>query len=84
MKNVRYFTANGIPLSLKNLFYRNECSVVMITDVVEDATTPEELKNGLNRLDLFEKFDIDRITNTYVRLKSKDCFGNIHFLKAYY
>lgn len=84
MKNVQYFTPNGVPLSLKNLFYRNDCSVVAIRDVVEDASTPEELRNGLNKLNLFEKFEFDRLTDTYVRLKSKDCFGNVHFLKAYY
>lgn len=40
--------------------------------------------NGLNKLNLFEKFSIDRVTKNYVRLKSIDYFGNVHYFKAYF
>lgn len=82
MKNPRFSTANGVALSLTNLYYGNRCSVEAIKDAVEDARTAEELKDNLNDLDLFETFGIDRITDTYARLKSKDCWGNTHYFKA--
>lgn len=82
MKNPRYSTANGTALSLSNLYFRNECSVEAIRDAVEDAHTATELMENINALNLFEKFTIDRVTDSYVRLKSKDCFGNIHYFKA--
>lgn len=82
MTNAKYMTKDGTLLSLSNLYYRNECSVMEINDVVEESTTATELMRGLNKLNLFEKFSIDRTTDTYVRLKSKDAFGNIHFFRA--
>lgn len=82
MKNPKYTTKDNIPLSLSNLYYGNDCSVMEIKDVIEDATTAVELRDGLNKLNLFEKFRIDRITDSYVRLKSKDGCGNTHYLKA--
>lgn len=82
MKNPRYSTADGVPLSLSNLYYGSQCSTEAIEDVVEDASTAKELMDGLNALDIFEKFAIDRITGSYVRLKSEDGFGNTHYFKA--
>ena len=82
VKNPRYSTADGVPLSLSNLYYGSRCSTEVIEDVVEDASTAEELMDGLNALDIFEKFVIDRITDSYVRLKSEDGFGNTHYFKA--
>ena len=62
MRKPIYTTANGVPLSLKNLFYGNDCSVIEIEDAVEDATTADELMNNLNSLNLFEKFQLNRVT----------------------
>ena len=56
----------------------------LLHDVVEDSKSAEELASGLNKLRLFEKFTIDRITDQYVRLKSTNPFGSIHYFKAYY
>ena len=83
MKNVKYYNSHNIPLSLRNLYFRNECSVTEILDIVEDANTVEELINGLNSLRINIRFNIDRTTEQYVRLKGIDAFGNIHYLKAY-
>ena len=83
MKNARFFTANDINLSLSNLI-DSGCTVMDITDVIEDAKTAESLVEGLNSLCLFERFRIDRKTDRYVRLKSSDPFGNVHYLTAYY
>lgn len=79
---ISYTTAAGIPMSLSNLYYRNESSVIEIQDAIEDASTAEEVRDNLNKLNLFEKFEIDRKTDRYIRLKSKDCFGNTHYLKV--
>ena len=84
MENVKFYNAHNIPLSLRNLYGGNRSSVVEIKDAVEDATTAEELRDNLNRLNLLEKFKIDRVTDKYVRLTSTDCWGNRHYLKAYY
>lgn len=35
---------------------------MVICDVVENSETAEDLMNGLNKLNLFEKFSIDRVT----------------------
>ena len=84
MESVKFYNAHNIPLSLRNLYGGNRSSVVEIKDAVEDATTAEELRDNLNRLNLLEKFKIDRVTDKYVRLTSIDCWGNRHYLKAYY
>lgn len=82
MKNPVYLTSSGIRMSLTNLYFRNESSVIEIQDAVEDSSTADELAANLNKLDLFEKFTVDRVTDTYARLKSKDYCGNIHYFKA--
>ena len=82
MKNVKYFTAKNIPLSLSNLFYGKNSSVIAILDAVEDAETAVELCRYINALKLNETFTIDRVTEKYARLKSVDCWGNVHYLRA--
>ena len=84
MHKISYTTSSGILMSLSNLYFRNESSVMEIQDAIEDATTAEEMRDNLNKLNLFEKFEIDRVTEKYARLKSVDCFGNIHHMKAYF
>lgn len=82
MKNAVLKTSNGIREAMSNLWYRNECSIAEIEDVVEDSTSGIELMNGLNSLNLFRKFVIDRETDKKVRLKSVDVFGNISYFEA--
>lgn len=84
MERARYYNGDNTDLALSNLYFGDECSVVEILDVVEDSNTAEELVTGLNTLKIREKFTVDRITDKYVRLKSKDVLGNIHYFKAYY
>ena len=84
MKKPKYMTKDGIPLALSNLYFRNESSVIEINDAVEDATTAIELMKNLNNLNLFEKFQIDRVTASYVRLISHDAWGNTHYFKAWF
>lgn len=62
MKNPVLKTSNGIREAMSNLWYVNECSIVEIEDVVEDSNNGTELMNGLNSLNLFRKFTIDRET----------------------
>lgn len=38
--------------------------------------------NGLNGLNLFRKFTLDRETDKKVRLKAIDCFGNVSYFEA--
>lgn len=60
MKDARYFNRDNVQLSLSNLYSGEECSVAEILDVVEDSKTTEELADGLNKLQLSEKFTVDR------------------------
>ena len=53
-------TRDNVQLSLSNLYSGEECSVAEILDVVEDSKTTEELADGLNKLQLSEKFTVDR------------------------
>jgi hypothetical protein len=80
MKNPRLRTDNSIPEALSNLCYR--CSVVDIEDAVEESQTGTELLAKLNKLSLHRKFTLDRETDTKVRLKVIDTFGNVSYFEA--
>lgn len=82
MKNVRLKTSSGIAEALSNLC--DTCSVVAIEDAVADSTTGAELVGALNNLKgLFRNnFTLDRETDTMVRLKTVDCWGNTSYLEA--
>lgn len=82
MRNPILKTSNGIRESMSNLWFRDECSIVEIEDVVEDSTNGIELMNGLNSLNLFRKFTLDRETDKKVRLKSVDRLGNVSYFEA--
>ncbi len=75
-------TSNGIPEAMSNLWYGNEHSIVEIEDIVEDSKTGAELVNGLNKLNLFRKFTLDRETDKKVRLKAVDSLGNVSYFEA--
>lgn len=82
MKNVKLKTSSGIPEALSNLC--DTCSVVEIEDAVTDSTTGAELVGKLNSIKgLFRNnFTLDRETDTMVRLKTVDCWGNVSYLEA--
>lgn len=82
MKNPILKNSNGIRESLSNLWYRNECSIAEIEDVVADSINGAELVNRLNSLKLFRKFSLDRETDARVRLKSVDSLGNVSYFEA--
>ena len=82
MKNPKLTTANGIPESLSNLYCGSKCSAAAIQDAVEDSSTGSELAANLNRLNLFEKFSVDRETPVYARLTATDCWGNKMYFRA--
>jgi IS30 family transposase len=82
MKNPVLKTSNGISESLSNLWFRDECSIAKIEDVVEDSKTGAELAVELNKLNLFRKFTLDRETDTKVRLIAIDSLNNISYFEA--
>ena len=83
MKNIKYFNHNNTPCALSNLLgLRRDITVQDILDVVEDSKTAQDLERGINSMDLTRKFKVDRVTETYVRLKSVDILGNIEYIKA--
>ena len=83
MKNPELITENGSPENLTVLYFKDNCSVIAIQDAIEDSATGGELAANLNKLKLFSKFALDRETPEYARLKTTDCFGNKHYLKAF-
>ena len=79
MRNAKFFNASNTPLAWSNI-----CDNVMdMYDAIEDATNASELVNGVNKVNRFLTFSIDRETKEYVRLIAKDCFGNIRYIKAW-
>ena len=82
MKDYILRTSDGIRESLSNLWYSNECSIAEIEDVVADSNNGTELLNKLNKLTLLRKFSLDRETDTRVRLKTVDTFGNVSYFEA--
>lgn len=81
MRKATLRTSHGMPEAMSNLCgYRR--SIVEIEDVVEDSKNGIELVNGLNSLKLYRKFTLDRETDTKVRLKAVDCFGNVSYFEA--
>lgn len=76
-------TSNGIPESLSNLWFRNECDISQIEDAIYDSTDAKELVDKINCLKLLRKFTFDREIETKIRLKSIDAHGNISFLEVY-
>lgn len=82
MKNLRFKTSKGISLALSNLC--DTCSTTAIEDAVADSKTGAELVRKLNSIKgLYRNnFTLDRETDTMVRLKTVDCFGNVDYLEA--
>ena len=80
MKNPRMKTSRGIPLALSSIC--NTCSVTDVEDAVANSQSGAELVSRLNRLDIFDKFALDRETDNMVRLKCVDYCGNVDYLEA--
>lgn len=82
MKNPIFKNSSGMREAFSNMWYSNACSIAEIEDAVEDSNNGMELVNKLNNLKLFYKFELDRETDTKVRLKTNDCWGNVHYFEA--
>lgn len=81
MKRPRLITSTGIVEAMNNLCY-DKSTVWDIHDEVEQSRTGEELVKNLNSLNLLRKFELDKETETEVRLKSVDAFGNASYFLA--
>lgn len=75
--------AKGYSEFLGNLIYNKKCTVEDIYDAAEDSETGEQFEYYINSLDLLHKFWLDRETDSYIRLKTRDRLGNVHYLKKY-
>ncbi|HUM41523.1 MAG TPA: hypothetical protein PKI14_01075 [Fervidobacterium sp.] len=83
VQKIRLRTGRGIPESISNLWYQNECDISQFEDAVFDSKDAQELMLRINSLNLLRKFTLDRATETKIRLKSVDNLGNISFLEFY-
>ena len=77
---VQLMTARGIPEALSNLWYGNECDIATFQDAIEDSKNAEDLVRRINGLKIFRKFTLSRETDSVVRLKGIDCWGNVSYL----
>lgn len=76
------YKANGIPEALRNLWYRDDSSVVEIEDAIEDASDSNDLLNRIKKLNLLRKFTLDRENDKRIRFKCTDCLGNVSYLEV--
>lgn len=83
MKNPVLITTDGLSENLSSLYMKDNCNAIQIEDAVEESQTGAELAANLNRLKLFSKFRLDRETTEYARLVTTDCWGNVHYFKAW-
>lgn len=83
IQKIRLRTGRGIPESISNLWYGNDCDISQLEDTIDDSLSANELTLRINRLQLLRKFTLDRETDTKIRLKSVDNLGNISFLELY-
>lgn len=79
-ENIALYTKNRIPLSLANLSLQKYCFLEDIFDCVEDAEDFDQLTIYLKRV-IAQRFEVDRITDRYIRYKVYDSFGNMDYLK---
>ena len=82
MKNPVLRTSDGTRMALSSLWYGDDSSIAEIEDAVADSKTGTELCARLNRLELFDKFTLDRENELMVRLKQVDCWGNVRYFHA--
>lgn len=84
---ILYYNHKQIPLALSNMTCNPLATVEDITDIIEDAKTAHDLIFGLHLLytqkRIYEWFNLDRETDSYIRLISKDKLGNTHYLKVF-
>lgn len=85
--DVSLLYVNGTRGALSNICHGNGhnsfCTVMELRDAVEDSDSPDELLKNVSALKQvgFHDIMVDRDTPDYTRLKGRDGFGNIHYLK---
>lgn len=79
---IKLYKASGIPESFRNLWYKDDSSVVEIEDAIEDASDSNDLLNRIKKLNLLRKFTLDRENDKRIRFKCIDCWGNVSYLEV--
>lgn len=83
MRKPILFDKSSTPHAWGFIYNNCKCSDVDILDAIEDATNETELKDNINSLNgVYYHFNIDRVTDTYVRLKAQDTLGNVYYIRA--
>lgn len=78
---INLYTASRTPEFIGNLWFRDECDAFKLSDAVEDSKNAADLVERINKLKLLRKFEFNRETEQYIRLKSTDAFGNVSYLE---
>ncbi len=79
-QKILYYTANRIPLSLKDLCGFDH-SVVDLEDAIEDAKDVDDLLVKLTNMRLLRRVLFDKENESRIRLKCLDCIGNVSYLE---
>lgn len=79
---VKFYTSTGISESLSNLNFSRGSSLFEVYDAVEDSNrNPTRLVSYLREIKMTKnRWSVDRVKETYCRLKHVDSCGNISFL----
>ena len=84
MKNPKYYNGNRIPYAWSNLiFIDNNINEVTIMDIIEDSNNGVELVKKLRKLNMvYNKWVVDKETDTSVRIKNTDKLGNVTYIEC--
>ena len=80
-QDIRYYTSDGVGLSLCYLWTSKKCSVTDIWDAAEDAIDGNDFITRINSLHLLNTFVLDRENDKRVRLKTTDTTGTSCYLE---
>ena len=73
-------SARGYNEALSNLCFSRGTTVDDLYDAIEDSHSVKSLVENINKIKMVKKFNLDRETSSYVRLKNVDMLGNISYL----
>ena len=81
MKDLKLYTATGIPEALSNIL-GTTATIADLRDAADESSTGKELLDRIDKLDLIGTYALGRETPDFVRIKVGDRFGNVSYLEA--
>jgi hypothetical protein len=84
MKNPKYYGASGICHAWANLcFLDKDTDATTVMDAIDDANNGDELVKNLRNLNMVSnKWVIARETDSKVKIKNTDVYGNVTYIEC--